>query len=114
MKSMTKQQRMTWAILRGEVTLSVDKMSAKEVAHDVGRMLSQITNIDQLNQQADKCLGIVMTRKWPPVDVVRVMRTWLTTYQLSLVPGKMSNFDRFHNKYNHYILNNHKKFSIEF
>jgi hypothetical protein len=66
-------------------------------------MLSQITDNRVLNKKADVCLGLLMDRKLPPSDVVRAVRHWLTTYDLPLVPNRLSNFDRFHRKYRQYV-----------
>jgi hypothetical protein len=103
MKRLTREQQFAWDMLQGNPERWVTRLSAHEIGHTVGQMLSRVTDKAELHKKADLCLGLLMDRKLPPIDVIKTVRHWLTTYDLPLIPNRLSNFDRFHRKYRQYI-----------
>ncbi len=94
---MTPEQQFMWDCLSGKYS---------KLSHDMGIAL---VNTDKrwLIRRANKFLLIVNT--WPIEDCVRALCTWLTTYNLPLAPGKMSNFDTFHERCGNWIVANKQK-----
>jgi len=68
------------------------------------QMADKIVQADKrwVNRTANKFLGVVNT--WPTEAAVRAVHTWLTVYRIALRPGKLSNFDTFHERHGPYIL----------
>jgi hypothetical protein len=104
MKKLNREQQFAWDMLTGNYEVWVKKLPPKEIAHTIGNLLAQVADKGELNKRVDVCLGFLMDRKLPPSIVVGTMRQWLTTYKLDVSPPKLSNFNRFHYKYNRYVL----------
>ena len=110
-KRITQHQQLAWDALQGNPEVWAKKLPVKEIGRVTGDIMSLITNNKLLNKKADLCLGILMARRLPPKDVCLIVRDWLTTYKLALIPSQMSNFDKFHAKYSKWVFENIRKYN---
>lgn len=69
-------------------------------------MAAEIVQADKrwFYRKANKFLAVINT--WPIEHAVSALCTWLTVYKMPLVPGKLSNFNAFHNRCGAYIHSN--------
>ena len=89
---MTPEQKVMWDHLSANYPTLTHEMAAKIVQVDKRWM----------SRKADKFLGVINT--WPIEDAVRALHTWLTIYNMSLSPSKLSNWDAFNKRCGRYIL----------
>ena len=99
---MTPEQKFMWDHLCNNYSKLTHKM-ATEIAQSDKRWL---------HRKANKFLAVVNT--WPIEDAVSAVATWLTIYNIRIVPRKLSNFDAFHDRCSAYIhtCKNIEKFPI--
>ena len=58
-----------------------------------------------MNSTADKHLLTIMDL-FDKEQSVRILKTWLSTYQLPLDPDRLKTFDQFHEQFGKFITNN--------
>jgi hypothetical protein len=110
-KRLTKHQKLFWLDLQGRVGDHVVKYgNPKEIAITLGEELSRVDDHDEFTKRVDRYLNAIMDRDFPPVEVMSIMRSWLTFYCLPMFPSKLTSYSRFTNRYNQYIMANVKKF----
>jgi hypothetical protein len=94
MTLLTAEQQLFWDALRGAPyhahTMAQDIMSVKGRAK-------------RFHQRIDKHLGTVMCI-YNDDEVIRIVHTWLTVYQMPLNPERLSTFDLFHDRYGTRVL----------
>lgn len=58
-----------------------------------------------MNATADKHLATIMNL-YDKESCVRILKTWLSAYQLPLDPDRLKMFDQFHAQHSNFIINN--------
>jgi hypothetical protein len=97
---MTERQRLV-ALLKGP----------DWYAHESGKDLLAVLNQGKrkrhrsMNSTADKHLSTIMDL-FDKEQSVRILKTWLSTYQLPLDPDRLKTFDQFHEQFGKFITNN--------
>ena len=103
---MTEEQQLMWDMLTA---------NPERLVHIFGQELLDLSKIRgrrRFKQRSDELLNYVMTNVQNPLDVIRVVKTWLILYQLPFEPDSMPSFDRFHENYSSWVLTKADKILI--
>lgn len=80
-------------------------------AHESGKDLLAVLNqgkrkrYKSMNSTADKHISTIMYL-FDKLSVVRILKTWLITYKLPLDVNRLKTFDRFHEQFGKFIIDN--------
>ena len=92
-----------WATLTGNRVSLVAKHGSINDIIAASRELKNM-NEDDLHRNVSTALSLVMDRKFPPSNVIRLATVWLRDLSLPLEPGKITCFARFHKTYRERII----------
>lgn len=92
--TLTDQQQQVWLALQGA------PYHAHRMAQDIAAVKGRGK---QFHQRVDQHLGTVLGI-YRGEEVIRIICTWLTVYQLPLDPSQLENFTEFHTLYGGQIL----------
>lgn len=95
MASLNTEQQLFWDALKG---------APYHTHHMAQDMMSVRGKSKRLNQRADQHLATIM-RLYTSDEVIRIVYTWLTVYQLPLDARRLCTFDQFHRCYGPRVLN---------
>jgi hypothetical protein len=104
--STLSEQELMWAILKSDPTI---------IAHRYGQELTELAskrNKRKFNARANELLSLVMDLMPDSMSVLGIVKCWLSYYKLPLDPKKLPAFDRFHENYNHIIVNNPRQIPV--
>jgi hypothetical protein len=97
---MNKEQELFWGILSA---------NPQTIAHFYGaelQRLAQDKNTVKFNLRADQILTLLMNTVTDHLQVIAVVKCWLSEYHLPFDPGSMTSFDRFHKTYGPLVISN--------
>ena len=103
---MTEDQQLMWNMLTAD---------PNRLAHMFGQELLDLSKIRgrrRFKQRSDEVLNYIMTNVRDPINVISIVKTWLTVYQLPLEPDSMPSFDRFHENYGSWVAENADDISV--
>ena len=97
---MTPEQEHFWNVLR---------FDAKTMAVELGMLMEDArvkygNNSKEFHATVDRCLFLVMDQAQTQLDVIRMMKHWLTVMQLPFNPSAIESTDAFHSKYGDLVL----------
>jgi hypothetical protein len=97
---LTPEQEHFWKVL---------KFDAKTMAIELGTIMEDAkvkygSNSKKFHAAADRCFFLVMNQAQTDMDVVRIVKHWLSVMHLPLDPSKLASTDYFHNRYGKLIL----------
>jgi hypothetical protein len=92
--TLTHEQQQVWMALQGA------PYHAHRMAQDIAAVKGRGK---RFHQRVDQHLGTVL-RLYKGDEVIRIICTWLTAYQLPLDPSQLENFDQFHTLYGGQVL----------
>lgn len=94
---MTKDQEYMWAML---------KLDPQKLCHKWAEELLECqSDAKAMNAVADDYIHYMLSR-FSHVDTCRVIKTWLTTYQIPIEPEHITSFDQFHINCGNFVINN--------
>jgi hypothetical protein len=91
---MTEDQQLMWDMLKADPAAlchawAQDILQSKRTMH----------------RKADRYLGIALNL-FSVEDIVGIMKTWISHYDMPLHPNRLTNYDAFHKRCGHYVFNN--------
>ena len=91
---LTPEQQQFWNALHG----------APYHCHSMARdILAVKGRAKRFHQRVDQHLDTIM-RLYKGDEIIRIVYTWMTVYQLPLDPGRLTTFDLFHSRYGSHVL----------
>lgn len=97
---MTPEQEHFWKVL---------KFDAKTMAVELGSNMKEVMtthgkNSKKFHATVDRCFFLIMDQAQNELDVIKIVKYWLSTIQLPLNPSKLESADIFHNRYGNLVL----------
>jgi hypothetical protein len=97
---LTPEQEHFWKVL---------KFDAKTMAIELGTIMEDAKvkygpNSKKFHSTVDRCFFLAMNQAHTDIDVIRMVKYWLSTLQLPIDPSRLSSTDSFHSRYGKLIL----------
>lgn len=99
---MTEKEFM-WAILKSDPAC---------LAHTMAQHLTEFHDEKELNRQADTYLSQLLSTFRDAEILARIVKTWLSEYNVALNPSLLESFDAWHEFCSYYIVHNAKNIQV--
>ena len=87
-QTLTSEQEVFWNML---------KCDPEFLAHHWGKEMSLLKG-RKFHEACDEHLNFILASSLSEIELLRIVKTWLSTYDLPLDPSKLKYFDEFHNR----------------
>lgn len=97
------EKELVWALLKSDPAC---------LAHTMAQQLSEFNDETELNKQADAYLNQLLSTFNDAETLARIVKTWLSEYQIPLNPSLLESFDKWHEFCSYYIVENAKNIQV--
>ena len=100
-QQLTPEQEHFWKVL---------KFDSRVMAAELGTIMDNARlkygkNSKKFHSTVDRCFFLAMNQAHTDIDMIRMVKYWLSTLQLPIDPSRLESTDIFHNRYGKLILN---------
>lgn len=97
---MTPEQEQFWNILR---------FDAKTMSVELGNLMQDAKlkygdDSTEFHATVDRCFFLIMGQANTELDVIKIVKHWISTMNLPFDPSKLQSSDNFHNRYGDLVL----------
>jgi len=97
---LTSEQEHFWNILR---------FDAKTMSVELGTLIEDARSIygedsKEFHSTVDRCFFMIMNQAQTELDVIRIVKHWLSTMKLPVNPSTLKSTDIFHTRYGNLVL----------
>ena len=99
--SLENEKERMWGILRSD---------PKYIAHYYAQELLTLSKCKKqvkFHHRCNELLDMIMNTIQDPMDVIAIVKCWLSQYQLPMDPAEMPAFDRFHQQFGVMLTSTH-------